>query len=205
MRILEVVFCGTIGTQFMGPVSNDILQLSNRFAARGHDVTVVDLATPEPRELLHPDVELVEVSGVSETSTASSPRTPPPRNRATQLAQQSPYRMSHRLAAQGFSRGGRGPLPLGGTAFHCPKGAWFADVLHLAHSGVEPRARGAHPTGVRQALFTTTMVTVVESSPGRQVRTMLATTRSPPNDRVLQDAVRTQFGKYHDGEVLNLL
>ncbi len=65
---------GTVGTQNMGPVSNDILQLSNRFAARGHEVTLVDLATPVRRELLRPEVELLEVPGVSGSHAAARTR-----------------------------------------------------------------------------------------------------------------------------------
>jgi glycosyltransferase involved in cell wall biosynthesis len=71
MRIVEVAFSGTIGTREMGPVSTDICELSNRFASRGHQVTVVDICREPPRELLHPAIELVELSGVPESQVES--------------------------------------------------------------------------------------------------------------------------------------
>jgi glycosyltransferase involved in cell wall biosynthesis len=61
MRIIEVATSGTIGTSLMGPVSTVTCELSNRFAARGHDVTVVDLRGDGRRSLLHPSIKVVEI------------------------------------------------------------------------------------------------------------------------------------------------
>ena len=63
MRITEVALSGTVGTRLMGPVSNVIFELSNRFVARGHDVVLVDFPAIEPRTLLRPDVRVLEVDG----------------------------------------------------------------------------------------------------------------------------------------------
>jgi len=62
MRIIEVATSGTIGTSLMGPVSTVTCELSNRFAARGHDVTLVDFQSESPRALLHPAIRVVELS-----------------------------------------------------------------------------------------------------------------------------------------------
>ncbi|MBS0420708.1 MAG: glycosyltransferase family 4 protein [Proteobacteria bacterium] len=62
MRIIEVATSGTIGTSLMGPVSTVTCELSNRFAARGHEVTLVDFQSDTPRALLHPAVRVVELA-----------------------------------------------------------------------------------------------------------------------------------------------
>jgi glycosyltransferase involved in cell wall biosynthesis len=62
MRIIEVATSGTIGTSLMGPVSTVTCELSNRFAARGHDVTLVDLRSEGGRSLLHPAIRVVELA-----------------------------------------------------------------------------------------------------------------------------------------------
>jgi D-inositol-3-phosphate glycosyltransferase len=60
-RILEVGASGTIGTDRMGPVSTDTCQLSNHFAARGHEVVVADVRSDAARPLLHPDIRVLEL------------------------------------------------------------------------------------------------------------------------------------------------
>lgn len=72
MRILEVALTGTIGTIDMGPVSTVILELSNRFAAQGHTVILADVAGNKPRSLLHYGIQVVEVSGIPQSRTATA-------------------------------------------------------------------------------------------------------------------------------------
>jgi len=62
MRIIEVATSGTIGTSLMGPVSTVTCELSNRFAARGHDVTLVDFQSETRRAHLHPAIRVVELT-----------------------------------------------------------------------------------------------------------------------------------------------
>jgi glycosyltransferase involved in cell wall biosynthesis len=62
MRIIEVATSGTIGTSLMGPVSTVTCELSNRFAARGHDVTLVDFRSEARRAHLHPAIRVVELT-----------------------------------------------------------------------------------------------------------------------------------------------
>ncbi len=61
MKILQLMGSGTIGTEEMGPVSNDVCELSNNFAALGHRVTLIDAHTDLERRFLASAVELVEV------------------------------------------------------------------------------------------------------------------------------------------------
>jgi glycosyltransferase involved in cell wall biosynthesis len=72
MRIIEVATSGTIGTSLMGPISTVTCELSNRFAARGHQVTVVDFGSPGRRPLLNPAVRLVEMQAPAETPPSGS-------------------------------------------------------------------------------------------------------------------------------------
>ena len=61
----------------MGPVSTVTCELSNRFAARGHEVTLVDFQSEQRRALLHPGVRVVELPapvGTVPTKAASSSR-----------------------------------------------------------------------------------------------------------------------------------
>jgi D-inositol-3-phosphate glycosyltransferase len=62
MKIIEVATSGTIGTSLMGPVSTVTCELSNRFAARGHDVTLVDFQSEARRTYLHPAIRVVELT-----------------------------------------------------------------------------------------------------------------------------------------------
>lgn len=62
MDILQLMGSGTIGTEEMGPVSNDVCELSNSFTALGHNVTVIDARTDQDRRFLSPSVDLVEVN-----------------------------------------------------------------------------------------------------------------------------------------------
>jgi glycosyltransferase involved in cell wall biosynthesis len=62
MKIIEVATSGTIGTSLMGPVSTVTCELSNRFAARGHDVTLVDFQSEARRAHLHPAIRVVELT-----------------------------------------------------------------------------------------------------------------------------------------------
>jgi glycosyltransferase involved in cell wall biosynthesis len=61
MRILEVSASGTIGTHDMGPVSTGVCRLSNGFARRGHEVTVIDATTADARTGLDTRVRVVTV------------------------------------------------------------------------------------------------------------------------------------------------
>ena len=74
MRIIEIALTGTVGTGRMGPVSTDICELSNRFAARGHEVVVVDVPAEERRSLLRPGIRLIEVPGVPQGRVAAETR-----------------------------------------------------------------------------------------------------------------------------------
>ena len=65
MHILEIAGSGTIGTQKMGPISNDICQLSKRFSELNHDVTIADAATEGNRTKLHPQMRLVEIDSIA--------------------------------------------------------------------------------------------------------------------------------------------
>jgi glycosyltransferase involved in cell wall biosynthesis len=73
-RILEVGTSGTIGTAHMGPVSTVICQLSNHFAALGHEVTLADAHSDEPRLFLRPDVRVVELAEKPHNTLARSGR-----------------------------------------------------------------------------------------------------------------------------------
>ncbi len=68
MKIIEVATSGTIGTSLMGPVSTVTCELSNRFAARGHDVTLVDFQSEARRAHLHPAIRVVELTPPSATT-----------------------------------------------------------------------------------------------------------------------------------------
>src|SRR5882757_1650540 len=72
MRILEVATSGTVGTSLMGPVSTVTCELSNRFAARGHEVIVVDFEREDRRPLLHPAIQLIELPAPPEGPTSGS-------------------------------------------------------------------------------------------------------------------------------------
>jgi glycosyltransferase involved in cell wall biosynthesis len=61
MKILELAGSGTVGTDEMGPVSTDVCELSNQFAALGHRVTLVDARSETPRSRLASGIEVVEV------------------------------------------------------------------------------------------------------------------------------------------------
>jgi len=74
MRILEVAMSGTIGTRHMGPISTVICELTNRFADRGHEVSLVDAPSEIPRHLLHPGIRLIELSTIPQGRIAASPR-----------------------------------------------------------------------------------------------------------------------------------
>jgi len=76
MRILEVSVSGTIGTAHMGPVSNDICELSNHFASRGHAVTVADLSAESARQFLHKAIQVIELSGTPESRVQLNTRHP---------------------------------------------------------------------------------------------------------------------------------
>jgi glycosyltransferase involved in cell wall biosynthesis len=95
MRILEIATSGTIGTPLMGPVSTVICELSNRFAARGHEVTVVDFERAECRPLLHPAIRVVQLRAPPENPMSG-------RSRARELYQTwfNSYRFARQLPAQ---------------------------------------------------------------------------------------------------------
>ena len=61
LKILEISTSGTVGTTDMGPISTDICALSGGFQNFGHEVTIVDLPTIEPREELKSGVNIVTV------------------------------------------------------------------------------------------------------------------------------------------------
>lgn len=95
MRILEVALSGTVGTVQMGPVSTVICELSNRFAARGHDVILADVASTAPRDLLRPGIRLVQIRGKPQSSVD------PTLGRARALTRrwQNYYQCMHQLKA----------------------------------------------------------------------------------------------------------
>ena len=74
MRILELALSGTVGTPHMGPVSTVICELSNRFVSRGHKVFLADVPCAIPRALLHPDVRVIELSGLPQSRAGTSSR-----------------------------------------------------------------------------------------------------------------------------------
>lgn len=65
MKILEVAGSGTIGTNDMGPVSNDIFQLSNHFYELGHEVTIADAKTTAHREHVPEGIRLIKTNTIS--------------------------------------------------------------------------------------------------------------------------------------------
>ena len=73
MRIIEVACSGTVGTRNMGAVSTCILELSNRFASRGHDVIVADVAGTVKRELLRDDIGLLSIPCIPESKCVEQP------------------------------------------------------------------------------------------------------------------------------------
>jgi glycosyltransferase involved in cell wall biosynthesis len=97
MRIIEVATSGTIGTSLMGPVSTVTCELSNRFAARGHDVTVVDFGSTGHRPLLHPAIRLVELHAPHATSPSVSAQS---RARALYQTWTRCYRLARQLPAR---------------------------------------------------------------------------------------------------------
>jgi glycosyltransferase involved in cell wall biosynthesis len=56
----------------MGPVSTVTCELSNRFAARGHEVTLVDFKNSGSRPLLHPSIQLVELQALPDEPPSAS-------------------------------------------------------------------------------------------------------------------------------------
>jgi glycosyltransferase involved in cell wall biosynthesis len=73
MQIIEVACSGTIGTRSMGPVSTCTLELSNRFASRGHDVILADVAGGVQRDLLRDAIRLVEIPCIPESHAVERP------------------------------------------------------------------------------------------------------------------------------------
>lgn len=61
MRILEVSASGTVGTHDMGPVSTGVCRLSNGFARRGYEVTVIDAPAADARTGLDTRVTVLTV------------------------------------------------------------------------------------------------------------------------------------------------
>jgi glycosyltransferase involved in cell wall biosynthesis len=98
MRIIEVATSGTIGTPLMGPVSTVTCELSNRFAVRGHEVTLVDFRSEGARSLLHPAIRVVELTPPPPPGTG----TPAAPSRASAIYQSwsRSYRFAHQLAGR---------------------------------------------------------------------------------------------------------
>ncbi len=65
MKIFEIAGSGTIGTDEMGPVSNDIYQLCKSFCELNHEVTVADVITKKNRKRLPKKVRLIEIESVA--------------------------------------------------------------------------------------------------------------------------------------------
>ena len=97
MRIIEVATSGTIGTSLMGPVSTVTCELSNRFAARGHDVTLVDFQSETRRAHLHPAIRVVELTP---PRARPSPEGPPGRIRELIQTWSRSYRFARYLPGQ---------------------------------------------------------------------------------------------------------
>src|ERR1700754_2264507 len=96
MRIIEVATSGTIGTPLMGPVSTVTCELSNRFAARGHEVTLVDFRSEAARSLLHPNIQVMELTPPPGATSGAAP------SRASAIYQSwsRSYRFAHQLAGR---------------------------------------------------------------------------------------------------------
>src|SRR3954468_10406989 len=97
MRIIEVATSGTIGTSLMGPVSTVTCELSNRFAARGHDVTLVDFQSDARRSHLHPAIRVVELTN---PPARPSPERAPGRIRELIQTWSRSYRFARYLPGQ---------------------------------------------------------------------------------------------------------
>jgi glycosyltransferase involved in cell wall biosynthesis len=97
MRIIEVATSGTIGTSLMGPVSTVTCELSNRFAVRGHEVTLVDLPGAGSRSLLHPAIQLVELAPAPPQPTSAAA---PSRIREIYQTWSRNYRFARQLPAK---------------------------------------------------------------------------------------------------------
>lgn len=61
MRILQVSLSGGVGRSYMGPVTNDIFQLTREFALQGHTVTVADCRALDERARFPAGAGLLEV------------------------------------------------------------------------------------------------------------------------------------------------
>jgi glycosyltransferase involved in cell wall biosynthesis len=131
MRIIEVALSGTIGTDDMGPVSSVIGELSNNFAIRGHDVTVVDVKAQGARSRLHSDVEVVELEGMPQGRVTAQSR-----NRAIQQLKswQNYYRCVRQLRT--YLDGKRADV----VHFHEYVPAFLAQRLY----GIDPLTYTAH-------------------------------------------------------------
>lgn len=97
MKIIEVATSGTIGTSLMGPVSTVTCELSNRFAARGHEVTLVDFQSDTRRSLLHPAVRVLELPRAPARPTSEGA---PSRIRELINTWSRSYRFARRLPGQ---------------------------------------------------------------------------------------------------------
>lgn len=71
MKILEIAGSGTIGTDQMGPVSEDIFSLSNYFSRQGHEVVIIDAKTSVERKHLLKRVKLAEVNCIPRSKVCS--------------------------------------------------------------------------------------------------------------------------------------
>ncbi|MEA3177148.1 MAG: D-inositol-3-phosphate glycosyltransferase [Gammaproteobacteria bacterium] len=100
MRIIEVATSGTIGTPLMGPVSTVTCELSNRFAARGHEVTLVDFRSEGGRSLLHPAIRVVELTPPPPPGAAATSGAAPSRASAIYQSWSRSYRFAHQLAGR---------------------------------------------------------------------------------------------------------
>jgi hypothetical protein len=68
VKILQIAGSVTIGTNAMGPASNDIFQLAVQFEKLGHEVTIADTKTSANRENLPSEIRLIEVDNKPRTT-----------------------------------------------------------------------------------------------------------------------------------------
>src|SRR6187551_1440129 len=76
MRIAEIAVSGSVGTTKMGPVSTVTCELSNNFAALGHQVTLLDVRCNASRALLHPSVKVIGMDGRGESDVEAGSSNP---------------------------------------------------------------------------------------------------------------------------------
>lgn len=143
----------------MGPVSTVTCELSNRFAARGHEVIVVDFGSQGRRPLLHPAIQVVELQAPPEGPTSGSAQ-----SRVRELYQtwSKSYQFARQLPAQiDLSQANVVHLHSPELAFllqrmHGIRGMYTAHtpIWSLPHSGAGASAAEKRKSTLRGRLYT---------------------------------------------------